>query len=79
MRKLSLTLVAGIAVALMGSSCTTMYDAHGRPRQVVTPEGAALGAVAAGVVGYALADGKSRDRHYYHPRRHRRPWRGYCY
>ena len=45
-----------------GTSCTTMYDSYGRPVDVITPEGAALAVVAAGVVGYAIAD-NNRGRH----------------
>jgi hypothetical protein len=53
--KLLLPLVAACSLVL-GTSCTTMYDSYGRPVEVITPEGAALVAVAAGVVGYAIAD-----------------------
>ncbi len=48
-------LAAALALGL-GTSCTTMYDSYGCPVDVITPEGAALAAVAAGVVGYAIAD-----------------------
>lgn len=61
--KLILPLIAVVTLAF-GSSCTTMYDAHGRPTEVVTPEGAAMAAVAAGVLGYAIGDSKKRKRHY---------------
>lgn len=55
----------------------TTYDAYGRPVQSVDPGAATAGVVAAGVLGYALADGGGRDRdrhhhHYYRPApRHR--------
>lgn len=49
-------LAAAIGIACLGASCTTTYDAQGRPVQTVTPEGAAIAAVAAGVIGYAIAD-----------------------
>jgi len=49
----------------MAVSCTTAYDSQGRPQTVVTPEGALLGAVAAGVLAYQL--GKDNDdKHYGH-------------
>ena len=50
----------------LGTSCTTVYDSYGRPHEVVTPEGAALAAVAAGVVGYALADNNGGYHRGYH-------------
>ena len=50
-----LLMIAAIAAAL-STSCTTMYDSSGQPVDVLTPGGAALAVVAAGVVGYALAD-----------------------
>ena len=56
-----------LAVALslgLGTSCTTAYDSYGRPMEVVTPEGAALAAVAAGVIGYAIGDHQDRGHHY---------------
>ncbi|MFP6864734.1 MAG: hypothetical protein VCA35_02245, partial [Roseibacillus sp.] len=61
--KLLLPLAAVCTLAL-GTSCTTMYDAQGRPVEVVTPEGAALAAVAAGFVGYAIADDQGNRRHH---------------
>lgn len=68
-------LLAAVLPLLLGgfTSCTTMYDAQGRPVEVVTPEGAALAAVAAGVVGFALADddhdrSRHRGSHRYHGR-----------
>ena len=67
-------LAAGLALGLClaGTSCMTTYDAQGRPVESVSPEGAALGAVAAGLIGYAIADDKRdnyRHRGYY-PRGH---------
>ena len=55
----ALFLIAAV-VAILTTSCTTMYDSSGRPVDVLTPEGAALAVVAAGVVGYALADEEPR-------------------
>lgn len=55
-----------IVVLLLGAtltSCTTAYDAYGRPQQVVTPEGAVLGAAAAGLLAYSLAN-NNNNRHY---------------
>ena len=75
--KRPLPLLAAVLTLVLagGTSCTTMYDSHGRPVDVVTPEGAALAAVAAGVVGYAMADG-DRDRSY-RRRSHGHHWRGH--
>lgn len=70
-----LRMVAGLGVATVLASCATAYDAQGRPVQVVTPEGAAATAVAAGLVGYALA--KDKRRNYYHHGYHRGYHRGY--
>ena len=69
--------LAGIVgISCLGVSCTTTYDAQGRPVQSVSPEGAAIAAVAAGVIGYAIAD-NNNDRYYYggHGGRGRH---GYC-
>ena len=57
----------GLALCLGETSCTTTYDTQGRPVQSVTPEAAALGIVAAGLVGYALADD---DDHRHKNRKH---------
>lgn len=53
--------LAGLMLSL-GASCTTAYDAYGRPRTVVEPGAAVLGAAAAGLAGYAIASNRS-DRH----------------
>ncbi len=63
MRRTLLTTAIASACLLGGVSCTTMYDAQGNPRQVVSPEGAALAAVAAGVIGYAIADDNDHHHH----------------
>ena len=47
-RRLFLLMAAVILALGGGTSCTTMYDSAGRPVEVITPEGAALAAVAAG-------------------------------
>jgi hypothetical protein len=47
----------------------TTYDAYGRPVQSVDPAVAVAGAAAAGLVGYAIADGGHHHHHgYYGPR-----------
>ena len=48
-----------------GTSCMTTYDAYGRPVQSVDPGVAVAGAVAAGIVGMAIADD-----HHHRPRYH---------
>ena len=71
-------MTAMVAVMVcFATSCTTVYDAQGRPQQVVTPEGAAAGLIAAGLIGYALNDGN--DNHC-HSRGYRGGYRGggYC-
>lgn len=75
--KKSPTLISVIALAILPpllSSCTTTYDAYGRPVQSVDPGAAAAGAVAAGALGYAIGRNNDDDhRHYYHGRSYRRP------
>ena len=73
--------VAGIVIALGFSSCTTTYDAYGRPVQSVDPGAVAVGAVALGVAAYAIGkNNRSSHKHYHGHRRgyydHRR---GHCY
>ena len=65
MRKHFLRLVGALGVACLAASCATAYDSQGRPVNVVTPEGAAFAAVAAGLIGYALAD-DNKSKHYGH-------------
>ena len=55
--------VATIGILAL-SSCTTTYDAAGRPVQSVSPGGAAVGAIAAGIAGYAIADNNNNNRNY---------------
>ena len=45
----------------MGASCTTAYDAHGRPRQVVDPGAALLGAAVVGLIAYGIASSDDDD------------------
>lgn len=77
------------ALALAGSmmifspSCSTTYDAYGRPVQSVDPGVATAGVLAAGVLGYALANRDDDHRyyrgrpHYGHHRGHYRHYRGH--
>ncbi|MGK0185940.1 MAG: hypothetical protein ACI9R3_001723 [Verrucomicrobiales bacterium] len=57
-----------LCVAALGSSCSTYYDSYGYPRQTVDPGLAVAGVVAAGALGYALADSHDNRRRHY--RRH---------
>ena len=48
-------------------SCTTTYDRSGRPVKSVDPGAAAVGVVAAGLIGYAIAnDDSDKHKHRYH-------------
>ena len=70
--KLTILRWIAIAVALTAvPSCMTTYDAYGRPVQSVDPGTAAAGAVAAGVLGYAIARDRNDDRRYRYHRQHR--------
>lgn len=53
----------------LSASCTTTYDAYGRPQQSVDPVVAAAGIVAAGAIGYAIADSRNHryNNNYYRP------------
>lgn len=51
-----------LGVALMGVSCTTAYDAQGRAKKVVSPEGALVGVAAAGFLAYALGRDQSQTK-----------------
>lgn len=79
--KVLLPLAAAVSLAF-GTSCTTAYDSYGRPMEVVSPEGAALAAVAAGVIGYAIGENNHGGRHYrghgYGHRGHGYGHGGYC-
>jgi hypothetical protein len=59
-----ITVTAGVAISPFVTSCSTTYDSAGRPVQSVDPGAAAAGAVAAGVVGYAIGRNNDNDRHY---------------
>lgn len=84
MRNLSriITATALIALSPLITSCTTTYDAAGRPVQSVDPGAAAAGAVAAGALGYAIGQNNDNDRRYYgsgyrRPYYHQHGRRGY--
>ena len=52
-------------------SCTTTYDRSGRPVKSVDPGAAAVGVVAAGLIGYALAnDDSGKRKHHCNDRYH---------
>lgn len=68
--KTTATLITAGLLAVTATSCTTTYDAYGRPVQSVDPGAAAAGAVAAGAIGYAIGQNND-DRDYYHYPRHR--------
>jgi len=52
-------------VPVFATGCATTYDAYGNPRQSVDPGVAVVGVVAAGLVGYALANDNNDNRNYY--------------
>jgi len=72
------TIVVLISAIGASVSCMTTYDAYGRPVQSVDPAAATAGVVAAGVLGYALADDNknhyNKHHHYYHKGPHYRPY-----
>jgi hypothetical protein len=61
-------IVIALVIATSAVSCTTMYDEYGRPQQVVEPGAAVAGALAIGLLAYALSesddDDYCEDRHY---------------
>lgn len=61
--KLQRLLFAGLLLSL-AASCTTAYDEYGRPIQVVEPEAAVIGAAAAGLLAYGLAESHDHNRSY---------------
>ena len=48
-------LVLAVLMASTVASCSTAYDAYGRPRTVVEPGAALLGAAAVGLIAYGIA------------------------
>ncbi|WAC19264.1 hypothetical protein OVA24_18725 [Luteolibacter sp. SL250] len=65
MKSIILKTVAVLTAVIATTSCMTTYDAYGRPVQSVDPAAATAGVVAAGVLGYAVANKRS-DRHHHH-------------
>lgn len=62
--KKSLHLLAFAVLMLsFGASCTTAYDHRGRPRQVVEPGTALIGAAAVGLLAYGLANSQNNRRY----------------
>lgn len=57
-------LLAAAVVMLPLTSCTTTYDAYGRPVQTVDPGAAVAAAAAVGVAGYAI--GRNNDDHHHY-------------
>lgn len=56
-------LALAILLLCMGVSCTTAYDAQGRPRQVVDPAAALVGVALVGLIAYGIANSDDDDRH----------------
>ncbi len=68
-------MIAIVALTATLTSCTTSYDAYGRPVQSVDPGAAVAGAAAAGVVGYAIGRNNDDNRYYNNYRGgYRRPY-----
>ena len=63
-------------LAVSSVSCVTTYDRSGRPVQTVDPGAAAVGVVAAGVIGYALANDDDDKKRYGHHGHYNRPYYG---
>ncbi len=61
--KISRAIIATLLIATT-TSCTTAYDAYGRPQQVVDPGAALVGAAAVGLLAYGLAN-SDNHRDYY--------------
>jgi len=55
MMKTGIRLVSSLLVISLGMGCTTAYDQYGRPRQVIEPGAAFVGAAAIGLLAYGLA------------------------
>ncbi len=64
-----LRFVAAIVLATSAVSCTTAYDAYGRPIDVVDPAAAVAGAAAVGILAYGLANSDHHHHDYYRPYR----------
>lgn len=55
-------------IALLFASCTTAYDAQGRPQTVVSPEGAVIGALAVGAIAYGVSQNNPSDKYQKNPK-----------
>lgn len=64
MKRLHRLLALSLAPAI-AASCTTTYDAQGRPVQSVDPAAAAAGIAAAAAISYAVGRNSKRDSYYY--------------
>ncbi|NWK56830.1 hypothetical protein HW115_14500 [Verrucomicrobiaceae bacterium N1E253] len=75
MKTIPKTLFIGssMVLALGLSSCTTTYDAHGRPVETIDPGAAVVGALAIGAIGYAIGENNSHDHHKHYKHGHHRP------
>jgi hypothetical protein len=47
----------------MGVSCTTTYDAQGRPHNSVNPAAALIGVAVVGLIAYGIANSDDDDDH----------------
>ena len=56
--------LAFVMVPVLATSCMTTYDAYGNPQQSVDPGMATAGVVAAGLIGYALANDSDNNNYY---------------
>ena len=63
MRKyVTIKYVGVVLLSALGlTSCTTTYDAYGRPVETIDPAAAAVGAIAIGAAGYAIGHNNSHD------------------
>jgi hypothetical protein len=66
-------LITSLVIASSFASCTTVYDAQGRPRQMVDPGAALIGAAVVGLVAYGIANSNDNDRQ---PCRQNTGWNG---
>ena len=77
-------LIAAFLLMSLGASCTTAYDAYGRPVSVVDPGAALVGAAAVGLLAYGLASSDNHHHghsgHYGHGHGYNHGYdRGYCH
>lgn len=63
MKSLILKTIAVATAVVASTSCMTTYDSYGRPVQSVDPAAATAGVLAAGVLGYAIANKNDGHRH----------------